>query len=154
MTYLYDFTLILKNFSKFGSNFHPFNLVTLNKEGKISCCCNKRDARPSNASSDQCTVGHGFNSLLDSFESPTLIHSLNLHFLSKGKINDFPWKLWKNYCFQAPENSNRNKYYALNGAVLFNWKNLGKAIGTVNTQLQQLILLHLWKKNCSWHCLM
>lgn len=32
MPYLYDFTLTLMKFSKFGGNFHRFNFVTANTE--------------------------------------------------------------------------------------------------------------------------
>lgn len=34
MPYLYNFTLNLMKFSKFGGNFHPFNFVTVNTKGK------------------------------------------------------------------------------------------------------------------------
>lgn len=80
MPYLYDFTLNLMDFSKFGGNFHTFNLVTVNTKGKISCCCSKLNGRPSNVLSNQKAMG-----LVVDFESPTLVHSLNLHLLLKGK---------------------------------------------------------------------
>lgn len=35
MPYLYDFTLTLMKFSKFGGNFHRFNFVTANTECKF-----------------------------------------------------------------------------------------------------------------------
>lgn len=37
MPYLYDFTLILMKFSKFGGNFHWFNFVAVNTECRIYC---------------------------------------------------------------------------------------------------------------------
>ena len=63
MSYLYDFTLILMKFSKFGGNLHQFNFVTVNTECRIyrvvvymmanyKTNCGKLDGRAPNMLSD------------------------------------------------------------------------------------------------------